>query len=59
MRDLEVIDSELRLVAALRRVAMDRGGLLPSIAVADTLLDKRNTTTSLPSPLSLPACWLG
>jgi hypothetical protein len=40
MRDLEVIDSELRLVAALRRAAAERGGPLPSIGVADALLDK-------------------
>ena len=41
MRDLETIDSELRLVAALRRAARERGGPLPSIAVADALLDER------------------
>jgi len=33
MRDAEVIDSELRLVAALRRAARERSGLLPSIDV--------------------------
>jgi hypothetical protein len=32
---------ELRLVAALRRAAWQRGGPLPSIAVADALLDER------------------
>jgi hypothetical protein len=32
MRDIETIDSELRLVAALRRAAQERGGPLPSIA---------------------------
>jgi hypothetical protein len=41
MRDREVIDSELRLVAALRRAARERGCPLPSIGVADTLLDER------------------
>jgi hypothetical protein len=41
MRDIETIDSELRLVAALSRAARDRGGPLPSIAVADALLDER------------------
>jgi hypothetical protein len=41
MRDLEIIDSELRLVAALRRAARERGGPLPSIDVADALLDER------------------
>jgi hypothetical protein len=35
MRDLETIDAELRLVAALRRTARERGGPLPSIYVAD------------------------
>jgi hypothetical protein len=37
------IDPELRLVAALRRAARERGGPLPSIAVADTLLDERES----------------
>ncbi|HEX4559397.1 MAG TPA: hypothetical protein VH166_09485 [Mycobacterium sp.] len=31
VRDLDTIDSELRLVAALRRAARERGGPLPSI----------------------------
>jgi hypothetical protein len=31
------------LVAALRRTARERGGPLPSIDVADALLDERNT----------------
>jgi hypothetical protein len=42
MRDLETIDSELQLVATLRRAARERGGPLPSIDVADTLLDERS-----------------
>jgi hypothetical protein len=37
MRNLETIDSELRLVAAVRRAARERGGPLPSIDVADAL----------------------
>ena len=41
MRDIETIDSELRLAAALRRAARERGGPLPSIDVADALLDER------------------
>jgi hypothetical protein len=41
MRDIEIIDAELRLVSALRRAAGERGGPLPSIDVADTLLDER------------------
>jgi hypothetical protein len=39
MRDIEIIDYELQLVAALRRAARERGGSLPSIDVADALLD--------------------
>ena len=41
MRDLETSDSELRLVAALRRAARERGGPLPLVEVADALLDER------------------
>ena len=51
MRDIETIDSELRLVAALRRTAQERGGPLPSIDVADALLlDERRELTGLPRP---------
>jgi|ERR1700756_3030105 len=39
------IDSELRLVAALRRAARERGGPLPSIDVADALPDERRELT--------------
>jgi hypothetical protein len=45
MRDIETIDSELRLVAALRRTARERGGPLPSIFVADALLDEHRELT--------------
>lgn len=31
MRDLEVIDTELRLLAAVRRVCREQDGILPSI----------------------------
>jgi hypothetical protein len=41
MRDIETIDAELRLVAALRLAARERGGRLPSLDVADALLDER------------------
>ena len=41
MRDIETINSELRPVAARRREARERGGPLPSIDVADALLDER------------------
>jgi hypothetical protein len=45
MRGIETIDSELRLVAALRRSARERGGPLPSIDVADARLDERRELT--------------
>lgn len=45
-RDIETIDSELRLVAALRRAARECGGPLPSIAEADALLDERSEYTA-------------
>jgi hypothetical protein len=48
MRDLDTIDSELRLVTLLRRAARERGGPLPSIDVADALLDERRELTGLP-----------
>ena len=41
MRDIEIIKFELRLVTVLRRAARERGGPLPSIDVADALLDER------------------
>jgi hypothetical protein len=48
MRDLDSIDAELRLMAALRCAARDRGGPLPSIDVADALLDERSELAGLP-----------
>jgi hypothetical protein len=45
MRDIETIDSELRLVAVLRRAARERGGPLLSMDVADALLDERRELT--------------
>ena len=41
VRDIEAIDSDLRLVGALRLAARERGGPLPSIDAADSLLDER------------------
>ena len=41
MRGIETIDSELRLLAALRRAARERGGPLPSTAPMDGLLNER------------------
>ena len=52
MRDLDTIDSELRLVAVLRRAAHERGGPLPSIDVADALLDERSELTGVQKHLS-------
>jgi hypothetical protein len=48
MRDLDTIDSKLPFVAVLRRAARERGGPLPSIDVADALLDERRKLTGLP-----------
>jgi hypothetical protein len=48
MRDLESIGSELRLVVDLRCAARKRAGPLPSIDVADALLDERRELTGLP-----------
>jgi hypothetical protein len=50
--DIETIDSELRLVAALRGAARERDGPLPSIDVADALLDERRELTG---PISYPS----
>lgn len=41
MRDRETIDSELRLLAAVRRVCREYGGRVPSIGPVDELLDER------------------
>ena len=43
--------AELRLVAALRRAARERGGPLPSIDVTDALLDERSKLTGLSRPI--------
>jgi hypothetical protein len=56
MRDIETIDAELRLrlVAALRCAARERGGPLPSIDVADALLDERHELDRTSPPDQLP-----
>jgi hypothetical protein len=41
MRDIEDIDSELRLLAAVRRTARDLTGRIPSTVLIDNLLDER------------------
>jgi len=40
VRDNETIDSELRLLAAVRRVCREEGRVLPSIGPIDALLDE-------------------
>jgi hypothetical protein len=52
VRDVGTIDSEMRLVAVLRRAARERGGPLPSINVADALLDERRELTERATTLS-------
>jgi hypothetical protein len=41
MRDQEVVDSELRLLAAVRRSIREAAGRSPSTARIDELLDER------------------
>jgi hypothetical protein len=52
MRDLDTIDSELRLLAAVRRVCREQGGV-PSMSLVDALLDERNSATPILSFRSL------
>jgi hypothetical protein len=52
VRDLDVIASELRLVAAIRRTAAEVGAPAPRTEVADRLLDEWPRTSS---PLLVPA----
>jgi hypothetical protein len=47
--NIETINAELRLVAALRRAASSGVGPLPSMAVADALLDERRELTGCAS----------
>jgi hypothetical protein len=49
MRDLEVIGSELRLLAAVRRVCREQDGVLPSIGPVDELLDERRELDRKPT----------
>jgi hypothetical protein len=50
MRDLEVIDSELRLLAAVRRTARELTGRTPSSALIDDLLDERDRAARAGQP---------
>jgi hypothetical protein len=52
VRAIDTIDSELRLVVALRCAALERGGPLPSIDVADALLDERWSQIVLPGTMT-------
>jgi hypothetical protein len=45
MGDLETIDSELRLLAAVRRVCREYDGRVPSITLVDELLDEHAELT--------------
>ena len=49
MRDIEAIDAELKSVAALRHAARQQGRALPTIDVADALLDERLELTDCAS----------
>ena len=40
-RDREVIDSELQLLAAVRRTVAEEGGPMPDIRMIDELLEER------------------
>jgi hypothetical protein len=45
MRDLEVIDSELGLLLAIRKMAREAEGCTPNTARIDALLDERSAAT--------------
>ena len=47
MRDIEVIDFELRLLVAIRHMAREAGGRTPNTARTDELLDERSATMVL------------
>ena len=46
MRDIEVIDSELRLLLAIRKMAREAEGRTPNTARIDALLDERAAALS-------------
>ena len=46
-RDLEVIDCELRLFLAIRKMAREADGRTPNTARIDALLDERSATMVL------------
>ncbi|MGV0045515.1 hypothetical protein ACRU13_12235 [Mycobacterium colombiense] len=49
MRDLDAIDSELRLLAAVRRTVIADGGTAPSLRLIDQLLDERAALSAAPA----------
>ena len=58
MRDLDTIDSELRLPAAVRRVCREQGGRVPAIGPVDELLDERPRANGKLTRLSkTPSLW--
>lgn len=59
IRDLETIDTELHLVAALRHVPRERGGPLPSMDVPDALLDECRELTTTPQRQHQPVLLTG
>jgi hypothetical protein len=56
VRDIEVIDCELRLLAAFRRMAREGKGRPPSTARIDELLDERSAAILL-SSTACQAAW--
>ena len=50
MRDLDIIDSELRLLAPIRRTVAELGRPLPSIGLLDELPDERAATAKGHTP---------
>jgi hypothetical protein len=47
VRDREVIESELRLLVAIRRTIREEGGPPPSMAVLDALLDELESASAI------------
>jgi hypothetical protein len=54
MRDLEMIDCELRLLLAIRHMAREAEGRTPNTARIDALLDERSALLP-PTPGESPA----
>jgi hypothetical protein len=50
MRDLDTIDSELRLLVAVRPVCRELDGTVGSTRLIDTLLDERSSLRANVSP---------